>query len=131
MQTTLADKWFSLFIRLRDTWDDGYCRCITCGRVGDPKSMDCGHYVKRQHQAGRFDERNCHAQCKRCNAFEQGMDSVYRQKLVEMYGEQVVLLLESGKYNTLKRTKVQMQVLVQQYKYKATELSKLKNIKLW
>jgi len=126
-----ADKWFSLFIRIRDTQEDGYCRCITCGRVVTPKECDCGHYVKRQHLATRFSEENCHAQCKRCNAFEQGRDAEYRRKLVEIYGEDKVLLLEAGKRTTSKTSATALKLIEQLYKDKAKKLSKEKGIELW
>ena len=131
MKTTKADKWFSLFIRIRDTWEDGYCRCITCGRVLEPKNMDCGHYIKRQHSAARFNEKNCHAQCKHCNAFEQGRDAIYREKLIEMYGEDYVLYLDSCKRTNGRLSSYIISELEKQYKEKAKCLAEQKGIKIW
>lgn len=61
---------FSLFIRLRDS-DNGLCECVTCGEVypatGSGK-MQAGHFIpQRACPPLVFDERNCHAQCSRCN----------------------------------------------------------------
>lgn len=131
MKTTKADKWFSSFIRIRDAWDDGYCRCITCGKVQLPKEADCGHWIKRQHQATRFNEMNAAAQCGKCNRFEQGRDDVFRAKLVAKYGEEKVLLLESAKRTICKTSQLKIDYLAAYYKQKATELSRIKGIVLW
>jgi hypothetical protein len=56
--------------------------------------MDCGHYIGRKHYVTRFDERNCHAQCKHCNNWGEGEKPIYRRKLVALYGEKEVERLE-------------------------------------
>ena len=62
MKIDKADKWFSIYIRLRDANNEGICSCITCGKMFLWKNVDCGHYVKRQFQGTRFNEKNSHAQ---------------------------------------------------------------------
>ena len=64
------DKEFSLFIRLRDAMPNGYFRCISCGQIKPFTQADCGHYFSRTHLATRFDENNCHAECRHCNRFK-------------------------------------------------------------
>ena len=67
------DKWFSLYIRLRDATDEGMVQCFTCGVVKYYKSgMQCGHFQSRRHLPTRFDEENCAPQCVSCNMFKQG-----------------------------------------------------------
>lgn len=66
-----ASRAFSLFIRLRDSIGGGMCECVTCGAVypvtGSGK-MQAGHFIpQRACPQLVFDERNCHAQCSRCN----------------------------------------------------------------
>ena len=131
MKTTKADKYFSLYIRLRDAAANGYARCCTCGTYKEVKYMDCGHFIKRQHQAVRFSEMNCHTQCKRCNNFEQGSDTKYRLFLVDKYGEIKVLLLESEAKRTVKRSKFDLGQIAFYYKTEATRLAKEKGLKLW
>jgi hypothetical protein len=130
MITSKADKYFSLFIRIRDT-EDGLCRCITCGRLAHPKEMDCGHYLKRQHQATRFSEINTAAQCGKCNRFEQGRDVIFRQRLIERYGEAKIVLLEEAARKSVKRTKTELDAIADYYKLKAKKLSKEKGIPIW
>ena len=55
------DKWFSLFIRLREATDnEGLVQCVTCGVVRHYKDgMQNGHFQSRKHLSTRFDEENC------------------------------------------------------------------------
>lgn len=67
------DRVFSLFIRQRDAspYSD-LGRCSTCPHIAPWKDMDCGHYQPRQDLATRWEEKNCHLQCKSCNGFRGG-----------------------------------------------------------
>lgn len=90
------DRIFSEFIRLRYA-KNGIVRCFTCGKYDDWRNTDCGHYIKRQNMATRYEEMNCKPQCKRCNWLLQGADVVFRQRLVSEYGEYKITLLEARK----------------------------------
>jgi hypothetical protein len=131
MKTSKADAWFSKFIRLRDADENGIARCCTCGARKMIQHMDCGHFIKRQHQATRFSEMNCHTQCKNCNSFEQGRNEVYEKFLIKKYGQDKVNLLKSEGTKTVKRTKLDLDYIAVYFKQKATELSRIKNINLW
>ena len=131
MLTTKADEWFSRFIRLFYTDDDGVCYCFTCGKPHHPKDQQCGHFVKRQYKNGRFSEVNAKPQCGGCNKFKQGNDVIFRKKLVEMYGEDQILLLESGRRDTRQLKKYQEDEIARIYKEKAEKLLKEKGIKKW
>ena len=73
MPTTISkekkklDKIFSEFIRLRDSDENGYGTCCTCGVPKFWREADNGHAVTRGDLATRFHEHNCMLQCKRCN----------------------------------------------------------------
>lgn len=62
------DRVFSLYIRLRDSkpFNHQYFRCISCGQIKPFDQMDCGHFIGRTHMATRFDEDNCHGECRMC-----------------------------------------------------------------
>lgn len=79
-------KVFSEFIRLRDADQYGMCKCFTCGYRNHFRKMDCGHGIGRQHLATKFNEKNNHAQCKRCNGFEGGMRERYKEEMDRRYG---------------------------------------------
>jgi hypothetical protein len=85
----LEDKlWdiFSVFIRLRDSDEQGICKCFTCHRRNHWTKMDAGHGIPRQHKATKFNEINNNAQCKLCNGFEGGVREVYEKEMDKKYG---------------------------------------------
>jgi hypothetical protein len=131
MKSSKADRYFSLFIRLRDADDNGLGKCFTCGTIKPVKEMDCGHWIKRQHQATRFNEINCQLQCKRCNAFEQGRDADFERELIKKYGQDKVNLLKAGKNTVSKTNQLKIDYLTAYYKQKAEQLAREKGIKLW
>lgn len=123
--------WCSRYIRLRDAIE--YCKatgrgaqiedlpvqCCTCHTIKSWKRMQAGHFISRG-LGGRsgvyFDERNIHAQCPTCNAFEQGRPNEYREFMLDKYGEQTIALLrikdkQPGHYSV-----VDYQVLAQYWK---------------
>lgn len=80
-------KIFSIYIRLRDADQNGICTCFTCGRKTIwNKNTDCGHGIPRQHFGTKYNEKNNHAQCKKCNGFEGGMREVYKSEMDKRYG---------------------------------------------
>ena len=81
------DRWFSIFIRLRDADDNGYVVCCTCWKIKKwNRGMDCGHYSKR-NKAHRFNPDNCHAQCKYCNKWLKGDADNHARYIDKRYGE--------------------------------------------
>ena len=127
------DKVFSEYIRRRDAGPTGIGRCITCGRVGHWKTMDCGHYIKRQHMTTRYDEKNCNMQCKYCNAFEQGANEIYKRKIDEKWGAGVSDWLEVKRCGQSMLRRFELEILIDHYKQRIKELTqgetKLNNCK--
>lgn len=80
------DGYFSKYIRLINSDENGFCKCITCGKEYFWKKIDCGHFISRQYHITRFDERNCKPQCISCNRFKQGEWLKFESKLIEIYG---------------------------------------------
>lgn len=66
------DRVFSIFIRSRDALQVNIGVCVTCGHIAAWREMDCGHYIPRQDLSTRWEEKNCHLQCKSCNGFRGG-----------------------------------------------------------
>ncbi|MDR0402143.1 MAG: recombination protein NinG [Treponema sp.] len=89
------DRAFSLFIRLRDSDENGSCTCITCGKTAFWKEMQCGHYIGRRHMQTRYEELNTAAQCPWCNGFMEGRHFIFRQRLAERHGEEAVKRIEA------------------------------------
>jgi len=107
-----AWKACSKYIRLRDAID--FCRlhkidpsqfnrvedlpvqCCDCKTIKSWIRMDAGHFIGRGLGGGSgayFDERNIHAQAKRCNQFKQN-DPKYHQFMVDKYGQKTIDELE-------------------------------------
>lgn len=86
------DAIFSRYIRERD-----HGVCYTCG---SSNGAQAGHYVSRSCYQLRWDERNVHCQCYRCNVPLHGNYIPYRRHLVEDYGEDVVRDLENRRHET-------------------------------
>lgn len=88
------DAIFSKYIRLKYSDKNGYCRCISCGKVFPWNEIQNGHYMSRRYMSTRFSEDNCRPQCVACNIFNQGNIQMYRRALIKQIGEQRVDLIE-------------------------------------
>jgi hypothetical protein len=82
------DKWFSLYIRLREATNEGLVQCFTCGNVNSYKvGMQNGHFMSRQFMATRYDVQNCQVQCVGCNMFKFGEQFKFSLALDYKYGK--------------------------------------------
>ena len=79
------DKWFSLFIRLRES-EEGITKCFTCGKQDHYKKLQNGHFQSRKHYSTRWNEKNCQVQCVACNMFNQGEQYRFAIALDYKYG---------------------------------------------
>lgn len=93
-----VQKVFNELVRYRDRDEV----CISCDTVlstleGAPGGgYDAGHYRSRGSAPHlRFDLRNCHGQCKKCNRYRAGNAADYRIGLIARYGLPFVEALES------------------------------------
>tara|TARA_R110000744_G_scaffold139227_1_gene250231 strand:- start:379 stop:789 length:411 start_codon:yes stop_codon:yes gene_type:complete len=111
------DKWFSLFIRLRNANEYGMIQCFTCGVVrGYKDGMQNGHFQSRKHLATRFHEDNCQVQCIKCNMFSQGEQYKFGLKLDSKHGEGTAEELEFLARTTLKISRVEYEEKISYYK---------------
>lgn len=119
-------KEFSLYIRLRDSDENGYCKCFTCNRKGKYTSFDCGHGIPRQHKSTKFHEQNNHAQCKSCNGFEGGKREVYKEEVEKRYGPDAWSRLEILSRQVSKRGQFEIDVMTDHYRKQVAILNKSK-----
>ena len=126
---THLDTAFAMFIRLRDAMPNGMFRCISCGRLLPFDQSDCGHYINRQHMATRFNEKNCKAQCRKCNRFDEGNIQGYRRGLIAKYGEPTVLMLEAMKNQINKISDFEYRAMIDYYRKEVKRLKKEKLIR--
>lgn len=117
-----AQRAFNAYIRARD-----HSRpCICCGQpLGDTEiggAYDCGHYRSTGSAPQlRFDERNAHAQRKRCNRYGAGRAVDYRIGLIARLGIAQVEAIEAD--NAIhKWTREELIAVKNTYRQKLKEL---------
>jgi hypothetical protein len=110
-----ADKWFSEFIRLRDSDEFGRVTCVTCSHRGHWRELQCGHWITRGHEATRFDERNCTTQCRGCN-YNGGQHLKHAAAIERLHGARMLVELEEKAKRPCHRTPSDYQFLAQTYK---------------
>jgi len=79
-------KWFSLYIRLRDCEHGGVSYCRSCGNPKHFRELQAGHWISRAKKATKYDEKNVHSQCVRCNMHLNGNQSGMWNYIVKTYG---------------------------------------------
>ena len=123
------DKWFSLFIRLRDADSNGLVFCFTCGRSKHYKSgMQNGHFQSRKHLSTRWDEENCQVQCVGCNMFKAGEQYKFAINLDAKYGEGTAEELEFLARTIMKVSRIDYEEKISYYKERVEKLKKDKGI---
>jgi hypothetical protein len=116
------DKVFSEYIRRKDADEGGTVRCVTCPKLMHWKDSDCGHWVKRQHRAVRWDERNVGTQCTRCNHFMGGAQDEFSQHIIVEHGLEAHDDLLRLKHQPMKWTRLDLEEKVNFYTDKLRNL---------
>ena len=118
---------FNTFIRTRDAMR----ACISCGASVEQKrggTYDAGHFFSiGAHPALRFDERNCHKQCVKCNRDLSGNIHNYRANLILKMGRSTFLEFESYAYQAqAKKYSIDdLKEIIKTYRAKTKEAQKL------
>jgi hypothetical protein len=123
------DKWFSLYIRLRNATSEGLVQCFTCGKVSHYKSgMQNGHFQSRKHLTTRWDLKNCQVQCVGCNMFKAGEQYKFSIALDAKYGEGTAEELELLARTIMKVSRIDYEDKISYYKDAVEKLKKEKGI---
>ena len=116
-----ADRVFSKWVRTRQegpgaSFDPktGLAACVTCGATGS--EMNAGHFWKRGHLATRFDPRNCHVQCVRCNNYRGGAEAEHAAYILKTYGREVFEELETLHRRVVKLSRQDYEYIIEKYK---------------
>jgi len=142
--TEKLDEVFSQYIRLKYADANGYCRCISCGKVHHWKQIQNGHYMSRRHLATRWSEDNCRPQCVACNIFNQGAAQGFRLGLLKDHSshyrlagkspedawkaaENRVNLIEARAHETTKLSEFELKSMIDYYQKQVNELKKEKD----
>lgn len=123
------DDIFSKYIRLKYSDDNGYCRCISCGKVFFWKNIQNGHYMSRRYMSTRWSEDNCRPQCVACNMFNQGNIQMYRRGLIKQIGEQRIDLVEAlARQSSDKKSEFEYAAMIKDFKKEVIALLKKKGL---
>ena len=98
------DRIYSEYIRRKDADEGGTVSCVTC-----------------QRQA-RFDPRNTHVQCPKCNFYLNGNDAAYAVFIIDRYGRETYDELMSMRGKEFKRHRSDFEELIETYKEKLKAL---------
>jgi len=118
-------RWFSKYIRLRDSDKYGICTCITCGRQHkwDSGQIHAGHYIpKNKGNAIYFNEQDVNAQCKYCNKFLHGNIGSYIIAIDIKYGPGTATMLELKSREIKSFTTDELIQMINYYKIKVKKL---------
>lgn len=107
-----ADKYFSQYVRMRDSDINGIGSCISCDTKKHWKSLQAGHFVSRSASPLRYDEENVNAQCVGCNMFKQGNQYAYGLALDEKYGDGTAQKLHAQRMNSKKWTIPELEEII-------------------
>lgn len=122
------DAVFSRYIRLRDAMPSGLFKCISCGKIKPISQADCGHYWSRSKMSVRFDERNCHAECKGCNRFSADHLVGYRTHLISKIGQLEYDKLQIKAHEQKKWSAWELNELIKYYTILVKELEQEKGL---
>jgi len=122
------DKWFSLYIRLRDATSEGMVQCFTSGRIYHYKQIHAGHFMSRKHLSTRWCETNVQAQSAKDNLFGQGEQWQFGLKLDAKYGIGTAEELQYKARQTIKMSRVDYEKQIRYYKAIVKNLKEEKGI---
>ena len=122
------DKWFSLYVRLRDADDLGFVKCYTSGRYYHYKSIHAGHFMSRKCLSTRYCELNVQPQSIADNLFGQGEQYKFGLNLDAQYGEGTAESLQIKSRQIQKFSRIDYEEKISYYKEVVKNLKKEKGI---
>lgn len=126
-RTKLKKKLWNLtseYVRRRDSYN-GRVKCCTCGIEKEWKGdgMQAGHFIPQaQGDAVRFDLRNIHPQCYRCNINLGGNGAEYYPYMVKRYGQEAVDKLRYLSNRSVKFTESDFEDMIEDMEKRISEL---------
>lgn len=125
------NKWFSIYVRIRDSDENGIVKCFTCDHSGPwNDGFDAGHFVDADKLPTRWDEFNVHAQCKKCNLSANGQQYRHGQAIEWFHGKDVAEELLKKAEEDVTITKKERMRMAREYKRLAEQMAQQKGIEL-
>ena len=86
--------------------DNGYCKCVSCGKLDHYKNMDGGHFIpKGSSSRWALEESNVNPQCKGCNGFSMkhgSAEAQYTLWMIDWVGKDQVEYMLATKNDPVK-----------------------------
>jgi len=117
-----VDKWFSLYVRLKNALPNGLTICWTCSAVKHYKEMHAGHFQSRRFLPTRWHEENVMVQCPRCNLFAQGEQYTFGKLLDVRIAEGTSDKLHALARTTIKFMRCDYMEMIDLYKCRVKKL---------
>ena len=133
----LADKWFSLYIRIKYNYkiQDGevFCQCIiNPGIIKLAKNMDNGHCFSRDSKAIRYEEDNCRPQNRSSNRFSGEADHYkFIENLTKQIGKERFERLDNLRKTEIEDNENFYKIQAEKYKKLTNQLVKKYSINKW
>ena len=121
-----ADPVFAQYIKMRDM--DKHCvgECVTCGERGFVRDLEAGHYIGRRHWSVRFNEKNVHLQCNKCNRWGEGEKDAYALWLQKKYGKGILAELNRKKNQKRDYDLAKLKAMVKEWRLEMDKLAVIK-----
>ena len=104
-------------VRLKAADENGYCQCVTCGKVDRWQDMQGGHFLSRKWTAHKLCEENIHPQCPGCNGPKGGAPVPYTLYMLDTYSRDFVDNLEATKWDTKKYGRPEIMGIIEDMKH--------------
>jgi prefoldin subunit 5 len=114
----LAQKIFNQYIRMRDK----DLPCVSCNKIiSENEVSHASHFRPATNSRLRFDERNVHRSCVKCNVFLSSNAIEYKKALIIKLGVEVVEELENTN-EPYRYTTEELQEITTKYRQKIKEM---------
>lgn len=117
---------FNKYIRLRECLETTGSTlqgvCCTCGEVKPLEGLDAGHFISTRFNIFKYDEKNVHIQCRKCNGVLKGNMKKYNNFMRVRYGNKIVDYMQATKYNYNKFTEGGLDGMIKDYRGKLKEI---------
>ena len=129
LSTLTKKRWKLTSQYVRQSQSDphtGIGQCVTCGEVKHYKELQAGHFIPQaQGNAVKWDLRNIHPQCYRCNINLGGNGAEYYPYMEEVYGKEVIDELRRLSNTSVKITRQEHQEAIEDLNKLLEELNEI------
>jgi len=108
------DKVFAKWVRYKETKGIGG-KCVSCGKYYPYEELDAGHFISCIYTKYRWDKRNVHIQCRKCNRFLNGNLDSYFLWMIKKYGMKTVKEMVKTKHEIVLLKVEDLEKLIKKY----------------